>query len=179
MSSNSTAFASSDAEITVLNAIYDYLVDVDAANNPVPRLANAWTVSEDGLVYSFEPELGPTQDPRFIVLGAYDAPYKVAAEGSMLVANLSYKHPVTWKLADSLTFYNDFSYLKKREDSFSSSLQNVIGVLVSSGKLFTYIDAAFGKNHPWIGSDYGRALAEGQPDADWELRFNINVGYYF
>ena len=54
------AFASSDAEITVLNAVYDYLVDVDAANNPVPRLADAWTVSEDGLVYSFELRAGVT-----------------------------------------------------------------------------------------------------------------------
>jgi hypothetical protein len=52
-------------------------------------------------------------------------------------------------------------------------------MLIASGKLFTYVDAAFGKNQPWIGPDYGRALAEGDPDAGWELRFNINIGYYF
>ncbi|MEJ2522822.1 MAG: 4-phytase, partial [Gammaproteobacteria bacterium] len=33
------AYASSDAEIAVLNAVYDYLVDVDADNNIQPRLA--------------------------------------------------------------------------------------------------------------------------------------------
>jgi peptide/nickel transport system substrate-binding protein len=47
------AFASSDAEIAVLNAVYDYLVDVDAQNVVVPRLATDWTVSDDGLTYTF------------------------------------------------------------------------------------------------------------------------------
>jgi peptide/nickel transport system substrate-binding protein len=47
------AFASSDAEIAVLNAVYDYLVDIDADNVIVPRLASDWTVSDDGLTYVF------------------------------------------------------------------------------------------------------------------------------
>lgn len=47
------AFASSDSEITVLNAIYDYLVDINADNNITPRLATSWDVSEDGLTYTF------------------------------------------------------------------------------------------------------------------------------
>ena len=48
------AYASSDAEIAVLNAVYDYLVDVDANNNIQPRLATSWKVSDDGLTYTFE-----------------------------------------------------------------------------------------------------------------------------
>ncbi|MEJ2289661.1 MAG: ABC transporter substrate-binding protein [Deinococcales bacterium] len=48
------AYASSDAEIAVLNAVYDYLVDVDADNNIQPRLATSWHVSQDGLTYTFE-----------------------------------------------------------------------------------------------------------------------------
>lgn len=47
------AYASSDAEIAVLNAVYDYLVDVDADNNVQPRLASSWDVSQDGLTYTF------------------------------------------------------------------------------------------------------------------------------
>ena len=47
------AFASSDAEVAVLNAVYDYLVDVDANNDVQPRLATDWTVSDDGLTYTF------------------------------------------------------------------------------------------------------------------------------
>jgi peptide/nickel transport system substrate-binding protein len=47
------AFASSDVEIAILNAVYDYLVDIDAENNVQPRLATEWVVSEDGLTYTF------------------------------------------------------------------------------------------------------------------------------
>lgn len=47
------AFASSDSEIAILNAVYDYLVDVDPDNNIRPRLATQWVVSGDGLTYTF------------------------------------------------------------------------------------------------------------------------------
>ncbi|MEN8242259.1 MAG: ABC transporter substrate-binding protein [Chloroflexota bacterium] len=47
------ALISSDSEVFVANAVYDYLVDVDARSNLVPRLATEWSVSEDGLVYTF------------------------------------------------------------------------------------------------------------------------------
>ena len=48
------AFASSDAEIAILNAVYDYLIDVDENNRLQPRLAQLAQVSDDGLVYTFE-----------------------------------------------------------------------------------------------------------------------------
>jgi hypothetical protein len=131
------------------------------------------------LQYGFEPENPVGQDDQFIVKGAYDAPYKVASEGSIYMANVAYTLPINSGPFDSITFYNDFSYLKKRNDAFTDTAQTVLGALVAAGKLYTYIDAAFGKNHPWIGPDYGRALAEGVSDAGWELRFNINIGYYF
>jgi peptide/nickel transport system substrate-binding protein len=47
------ASASSDAEIAILNAVYDYLVDVDHENKLQPRLATEWSVSDDGLTYTF------------------------------------------------------------------------------------------------------------------------------
>ncbi len=47
------AFASLDPEIAILNAVYDYLVDIDANNEITPRLAQDWTISEDGLTYTF------------------------------------------------------------------------------------------------------------------------------
>lgn len=46
------AFASSDAEFTILNAVYDYLVDVDAQNRLQPRLATSARVAPDGLSYT-------------------------------------------------------------------------------------------------------------------------------
>ena len=47
------ALISSDAEVLVANSVFDYLVDVDAQSNPVPRLASSWTISDDGLTYVF------------------------------------------------------------------------------------------------------------------------------
>ncbi|MCY3832656.1 MAG: ABC transporter substrate-binding protein [Chloroflexi bacterium] len=46
--------ASGDSEIAVLNAVYDYLIETDAAANLVPRLASSWDVSDDGLVYTLQ-----------------------------------------------------------------------------------------------------------------------------
>ncbi len=48
------AFASSDAEIAILNAVYDYLIDVDENNRLQPRLAQTAQVAPDGLSYTFE-----------------------------------------------------------------------------------------------------------------------------
>ncbi|MGB3712874.1 MAG: ABC transporter substrate-binding protein [Candidatus Promineifilaceae bacterium] len=47
------AFISSDSEVLIANAVYDYLVDIDPKSNIVPRLATAMDVSEDGLTYTF------------------------------------------------------------------------------------------------------------------------------
>jgi hypothetical protein len=125
------------------------------------------------------PENPPGQDDRFVVRGAYDAPYKVAAEGWLFVANLAYRLPLEGPPLDAITFYADYAYLLKSEDAFSDSQQFVVGASVEAGPALIYIDLAFGKDHPWLGPDYSTALAEGGPDADWELRFNVNVGFYF
>lgn len=48
------ALISSDAEVLVANAVYDYLVDIDPfSSQPVARLASEWQMSEDGLTYTF------------------------------------------------------------------------------------------------------------------------------
>lgn len=54
------ALVSSDAEVLVANAVYDYLVDVNAQNQIEPRLASSWDVSSDGLTYSFTLAQGAT-----------------------------------------------------------------------------------------------------------------------
>jgi peptide/nickel transport system substrate-binding protein len=48
------AFISSDTEVLVASHVYDYLVDVDPASNVVPRLATDWSISPDGLTYTFQ-----------------------------------------------------------------------------------------------------------------------------
>jgi peptide/nickel transport system substrate-binding protein len=53
-------FASADSEIAFLNAVYDYLVDTNAASELVSRLASEWVVSDDGLTYTFMLQEGVT-----------------------------------------------------------------------------------------------------------------------
>lgn len=139
-----------------------------------------------------------------VQMGAYGfGTYDVAAEASLYVAGLSYSLPVRWGPISNLTFYNDYTYTQKHSrkrmgnDSypFVATQQNVLGTLVSAGKVYTYIDWAAGKNHPWL-SEYfgGPALGTGRgmdpskpvsgtnrpdPDPKWNSRFNINLGYYF
>ena len=47
------AFMSADSEIAFANAVYDYLVDVDADNRIQPRLAQDWMSSDDGRTWRF------------------------------------------------------------------------------------------------------------------------------
>lgn len=47
------AFISSDSEVLVANHIYDYLVDINPDNEIIPRLAQEWSQSDDGLTYTF------------------------------------------------------------------------------------------------------------------------------
>jgi len=54
------ALISSDSEVMLANAVYDYLVDVDTKFAIQPRLATKWTVSADGLTYTLDLAQGVT-----------------------------------------------------------------------------------------------------------------------
>jgi hypothetical protein len=119
------------------------------------------------------------EDARLVAMGAYDAPYAVAAEAAFAVANVALEIPVDLWVLRSVTVYNDFSALLKIEDSFADSYMNTTGMLIVAGPIYTYVDAVAGRNHPWIGPDYVRALGPGNFQDAWELRFNVNLGWYF
>jgi hypothetical protein len=116
---------------------------------------------------------------ELVAYGAYDAPYWIAAEGSVYLFNVAWTSPWSAGPLESFTFYNDWSVLVKAEDSFEDTYQNVLGCAVGAGPLYIYVDAAMGKNHPWLGGSYTFGLGPGDPDAAWETRYNINFGYYF
>ena len=86
---------------------------------------------------------------------------------------------MNWGPISQIELYNDFGYMLKKEQEFTDSFQNVTGVLVTAGSVYTYIDYAAGYNHSWLGGNFVDDFAVGNPDAKWEARFNINVGYYF
>ena len=115
-----------------------------------------------------------------VPMGAYaSGSYPVASEGTLYTLGLSYALPVSAGPLSQITFYNDYAYLDKRNASFADTQQNILGFSVAAGDVFTYVDLAAGKNHPWLTDDFGTGLGRGVDDPDWNVRFNINIGYYF
>lgn len=134
-----------------------------------------WGLKTEWIRYRYDLK---SADKDVVMMGAYDAPYEVAAKGDLFVAGLSYRLPVGRGPLDEVTFYYDYSLLHKDVAGFPHSRQNVIGAAWTLGKWLIYTDLTFGKHHPFIGPDYGTALGSGGDD-EWHRRFNINIGYYF
>ena len=140
-----------------------------------------WNIMASYMGYKYDAELAE-DDPfgtAYTLYGAYDAPYWIASEGQIGLFNVAYASGWDFGPFESLTFYNDFSTLMKAEDGFEDTMQNVLGFSGAAGPLYCYFDFAMGKNHPWLGGAWTTGLAQGDPDADWEYRFNMNFGYYF
>ncbi|PWJ42463.1 hypothetical protein [Sediminitomix flava] len=138
-----------------------------------------WKLKTQVSYYKNSPNTPEGERTDVVAMTAFGAPYLVAAEATTYTVGLSFTQAVDWGPISCLMFYNDFGYMDKAEDSFYDSYQNVTGCLVFAGPIYTYIDAALGKNQPWLGPDYNTALAYGSEGAEWHLRFNINFGYYF
>ena len=119
------------------------------------------------------------EDRRTVSVAAYGAPYQIAAKASTYSATLSYTIPIYKGVLDEIRLYNDFSMMDKRDKEFNDSYQNVTGCMLSMGSVYTYVDYAMGKNHSWLGSDWDNAFADGIASNHWNVRFNINIGYYF
>lgn len=141
--------------------------------------AGKFGVKAQAANYKYNPENLEGEPDNVIAMTAYGAPYLVAAEASIYTLGLSYSIPLKWGPVSNVIIYNDFGYMDKAESNFENSMMNVTGAMFSAGNIYTYVDMAAGKNQPWLGSEWTNALAAGTPDADWEMRFNINIGYYF
>ncbi len=147
----------------------------------IPSEDTPWSLKLQAMTYKFNPEYLDTELKRDqVTMGAYGANYNVAAAGDVYTGSVSYLLPVSSKVVQSLTFYNNYSYFNKRKKSFESSHMNVLGCMVTAGQVYTYVDFAGGYNQPWLGPAWEEPFAEGTPgDTRWHMRFNINLGYYF
>lgn len=97
----------------------------------------------------------------------------------MATLGVSYSLPVSLGPISNITFYNDYTLTKKKKDEFADTQQNILGMLVTAGSIYTYFDIASGKNQPWLTNNFGAGLGAGSEDAEWNTRLNINIGYYF
>ena len=118
-----------------------------------------------------------------MTMGAFDYPYRVASRGWIYVAGLAYAwntEEETGGLLKTVTFYNDYSYLDKAEESYAGSQQNVLGAGMDfDGPLYVTLDWALGRNNAYIGPEFTQALASGGNGGDWSSRVNLNVALYF
>ena len=138
-----------------------------------------WNGKAQFITATNNPENIEGESKNVVTMAAYGAPYEVAANFNMYTLGISRNVPVEWGPVTNLQFYNDFGFMEKKTAGFTDSYMNVTGVLVSAGNVYTYIDYAAGYNHSWLGGNFVDDFAKGNPDAKWEARFNINIGYYF
>ncbi|MAW94122.1 MAG: hypothetical protein CMF36_14915 [Leeuwenhoekiella sp.] len=138
-----------------------------------------WNLKTEAITVAHNPKNQAGQSNEIIQMGAYGTPYEVAARFNMYTIAVSKTLPINWGPVSQIELYNDFGYMQKKETGFTDSFQNVTGILVSAGQIYTYIDYAAGYNHSWLGGNFIDDFSTGNPDAKWEARFNINIGYYF
>ncbi|MCG7533168.1 hypothetical protein MHM98_17710 [Psychrobium sp. MM17-31] len=138
---------------------------------------NDWNVQAQYIHYRFEAKdtLG-TQDNR-IALAAFEYPFDIASQAQMLSLNIAKTFTIKNEFVDTVTCYNDHSYLAAANRSgLADSIQNVTGCSLTKGGIYTYIDWIAGKNM-WFAGGSGVGVDNG--DVGWHSRLNINIGYYF
>ena len=140
---------------------------------------NNWNLKAQFTSYNYNPEAPNGESDDMIAMTAYGAPYLVASKATLYTIGLNHTIPVEWGPISSVMVYNDFGYMSKSLDDFEDTMMNDFGFLLTAGSVYTYIDFAAGKNQPWLGNEWTNGLASGNPDAEWEMRCNINIGYYF
>jgi len=139
-------------------------------------------------------------DLSTVYMGAYGIPYEVSTDAWIATLGLSYSYDVDWGPITNINFYNDFSYMSNTvgegtttratgdnltlDDNFEYTIQNITGFLFSAGPVFTYFDIAQGVNQPWLTDSFGVGVGPGHEDlglgeSEYNIRFNINIGFYF
>lgn len=122
---------------------------------------------------AYEYDLADPFDPNLIRVGGYGYSWDAPAEATFAIANIAYTVPVKAGPIDSITFYSDNTLIDPKEKAFENAWQNVVGALIASGKVYTYVDVISGENMIFMGSN------PTAPDDKRHTRVNVNFGYYF
>lgn len=138
-----------------------------------------WTVEAEYGKYDYTPAAVAGASRNRIHMGAFAGSYAVAAKGTLKVLNITRDVDVNWGPITHLRFYSDYSVIDKAVDGWQSTALHTIGCGVTSGPVYTFIDIIRGHNHHFLGEPAEVAFAQGDPDAGWNTRININIEYYF
>lgn len=138
-----------------------------------------WNILLQHLHYAFDATDDDGNDVDVIRVAAYGDPYDAAAEASMTSAGVQYTKDIDVGPFSQINFYENYTYMQKSVEGFAATHQNVLGASLAAGSLFVYFDLASGKNHPWLTDNFGSGFGPGSEEAEWNSRFNVNIGYYF
>jgi len=108
-----------------------------------------------------------------ITVGAYAWNDEIATKTTSYTGHLAYTFNVNLAPISQIKIYNDYSLLTNKSGDLKDTVMNAIGAMISSGKVYTYVDYLIAKNMPFIGANMVSNSDE------YNRRFNINVGYYF
>jgi hypothetical protein len=127
--------------------------------------------------YNVKDDLG--NELNLVPLGAYGLTYHVATECFLYVAGVSYTFNINAGPLEYIRAYTDYTLFDKVHSGYHQSHHLVPGFMAKIGNIVAYFDLAIGKNHPWLTNDFGSGLDQGEADAHWNKRLNINIGYYY
>jgi len=162
----------------IYNDLTDDLGTRWAAGAHVDGDYGPWNLQLEAFRYVFAPENPPGVSDDALLLGAFASTFLAPAEGVVMVANLSRDLPLELGPIDGVTCYNDYSVLLPDGSSRDDVQINTTGCLVSAGPVATYLDVILGSGAPFLGVPPEEVFRPIAGD-DWELRLNLNVGYYF
>lgn len=127
-----------------------------------------WNVQAQASRYQYDVDGGADR----LAVGAYAFYDSIAARADTYTFNVKYHQPVQWGPIHSLDFYNDYSLVTNKSGRLPSTFMNILGVGVSAGDLYTYLDFLTARNQPFVGGSMAG-------DGEVEHRFNVNFGFYF
>ncbi|RUO34324.1 hypothetical protein CWE13_11895 [Aliidiomarina shirensis] len=108
-----------------------------------------------------------------VVVGAYAYFDTMPTKADLYTANVAYSMPVEIGPISNLTFYNNLSVMTNKRGLDDDTVMNVLGMAVTAGGVYTYVDLVTAQNQPFIGG------STGTDGGSTNTRFNINFGYYF
>lgn len=137
-----------------------------------------WNIKAQVATYAMYPKNASGESRDVIVMTAYGAPYIIASKANVYTLSFAHKFPLQSKWMQNILVYHDFGILQKWNRHYKNSVQNVSGLMITTGPVITYIDYVMGRHHAWLGPDWN-AFAYGNPKSSWHTLFNINIGFYF
>jgi len=138
-----------------------------------------WNFKGSFINYNYKAKADDGRLLDIVQMGAYGTPYDVAAKANAYAVGIAKSFPVDFGPIKNIQAYVDYTYMDKINSDYADVHHLIPGILLSAGPVYTYIDYAMGKNQPWLTPNFGEGMGVGDADAEWQKRFNINIGYYF